>query len=193
MVLPGATLFPGALLPLHIFELRYRAMLAWCLDQQRMFCIAMMKPGIEEASSLGDFHHIAGLGLVRACVARPNGTSNLVLQGLARVRFTAFSQEKPFRIAELEELRPRPADAVQADALCARVLELCDEQRAHGLDLPAMVSDQLAQVSAPDLVSDIVAHTFLRDGARRQDVLERIEVVDRLHALIRHLSEEMPG
>src|SRR5687768_3852951 len=81
MILPEATLFPHALLPLHIFEPRYRAMLAWTLERNRVFCVAKMKAGASEASSRHCFHETAGLGLVRACVQRPDGTSDLVLQG----------------------------------------------------------------------------------------------------------------
>ena len=46
MVLPNATLFPHALLPLIIFESRYQEMLSWSLEHHRMFCIALMKPGV---------------------------------------------------------------------------------------------------------------------------------------------------
>src|SRR5437867_1685310 len=119
MVLPGAHLFPNAILPLFIFEPRYREMLAWSLDQQRMFCIAPMKPGISEARSPEDFHHIVGLGLVRACVGHEDGTSHLALQGLARVKITGFLQETPFRIAELRELRSQPVDASEGEELAA--------------------------------------------------------------------------
>ena len=69
MVLPDALLFPNSLLPLFIFEPRYREMLKWVLAEQRVFCIAQMKPGVSEAQTPDDFHQTGGLGLVRACVA----------------------------------------------------------------------------------------------------------------------------
>src|SRR4051812_18471269 len=136
MVLPEAHLFPNALLPLYIFEPRYRQMLAWSLEQHRMFCIAPMKPGITEARSLGDFHHIVGLGLVRACVGRSDGTSHLVLQGVARVRIVGFLQDAPFRIAETRELVSEPADARENETLTAKLLEVCTLLRAGGASVP---------------------------------------------------------
>ena len=136
MILPEATLFPHASMPLFIFEPRYRAMLAWAIEQHRMFCIALMKPGVEEAKSGDDFHHVAGLGLVRACVQHPDGTSHLVLQGLARVRLTDFIQEKPFRIAELREIESRPASADEGEKLSAQVLEICARYRDTALKSP---------------------------------------------------------
>src|SRR5207248_4718611 len=89
MPLPGTILFPHALLPLHIFEPRYQEMLELALSEHRMFCVALVKPPRAEWKSTGDFFHIAGVGLIRACVGSGNGTSNLILQGLRRVRFHA--------------------------------------------------------------------------------------------------------
>ena len=192
MVLPDATLFPHALMPLLIFEPRYRAMLAWVLEQQRMFCIAMMKPGITEARSEEDFHHVAGLGLVRACVQHEDGTSHLMLQGLARVRFADFVQNTPFRIAALQELVAVPVAAEEGETLSAQVLEICAHYRARGVDVPEELDRRLAQASDPGELSDVVAHAFIRDSQRRQHLLEQPDVAVRLRALIRHLTEEMP-
>src|SRR5258707_5777025 len=93
MPLPSAVLFPHALLPLYIFEPRYRKMLKHALTHHRMFCIALIKPHCAEWQSAADFFHTAGVGLIRACVEREHGTSNLILQRLERVRFTAFEQQ----------------------------------------------------------------------------------------------------
>ena len=192
MVLPETTLFPNASMPLFIFEPRYRAMLAWALEQHRMFCIALMKPGVEAAKSNDDFHHVAGLGLVRACVQHTDGTSHLVLTGLARVRLVDFIQEKPFRLAELREIECQPARADEGETLSAQVLEICAHYRARGVEIPDELDRKLAQVSDPAVLGDIVADSFVRDANRRQHILEQGNVADRLRALIRHLGEEMP-
>ena len=90
MVLPNAVLIPNALLPLRIFEPQYREMLRWCLERDRFFCVAMKKPGEADSAAL-NFMAIGGLGLVRACVGVEDGTSNLILQGLVRVKFGSFA------------------------------------------------------------------------------------------------------
>ena len=92
MVLPNTLLFPDSLLPLFIFERRYRAMLAWALENDRIVSLALLRQGRADWSTTDDFHHIAGLGLIRASVAREDGTSHLILQGMARVKFTRFVQ-----------------------------------------------------------------------------------------------------
>src|SRR5881275_1671678 len=80
MTLPNATLFPQALLPLYIFEPRYRQMLADALHSNRMFSVAMQRPGNTRETPAP----IAGLGLIRVSVGHSDGTSHLILQGLAR-------------------------------------------------------------------------------------------------------------
>jgi Lon protease-like protein len=191
MVLPNALLFPNSLLPLFIFEERYREMLRWVLAEQRVFCIATTKPGITEAATDDDFHHTGGLGLVRACVGHDDGTSHLVLQGLARVRFTGFVQETPFRIAELSELHSVPAAEADAEALTAKVLQLCAQLRASGTPVPEAFDQQLAKLDDPAVLADIVAHAFLRDPAHRQAIFDELDVAGRLRRLIELLTREM--
>lgn len=191
MVLPNATLFPHALLPLFIFEPRYRKMLEWALEHHRMFCIALMKPGIEDATHVEDFHHVAGLGLVRACVGHEDGTSHLILQGLTRVAFDEFLQETPFRMARLREVPNEPATDEEGEVLSAQVLEFCAHYQAQGAKIPETLDQQLAKVDDPAVLCDIVAHTFVRDPFRRQAVLETQRVADRLRELIKHLGDEL--
>jgi Lon protease-like protein len=71
-------------------------MLAWSLEHHRMFCIALMKPGLNDARTSDEFHHIGGLGLIRACVGHEDGTSHLILQGMVRVEMTRFRPGAPF-------------------------------------------------------------------------------------------------
>ncbi|MEY2584626.1 MAG: hypothetical protein QOD80_652, partial [Verrucomicrobiota bacterium] len=104
MPLPGALLFPNALLPLHIFEPRYQEMLELALREHRMFSVALIKPQRSQWKSTDDFFPVAGVGLIRACVGRGDGTSNLILQGLRRVRFSGFEQTAPFPVARIEPL-----------------------------------------------------------------------------------------
>ncbi|HEX8296929.1 MAG TPA: LON peptidase substrate-binding domain-containing protein [Chthoniobacteraceae bacterium] len=191
MVLPNALLFPNALLPLRIFEPRYRAMLENALEGQRMFCIALVRRGRDSWKTPEDFHDVAGLGLVRACVGHEDGTSDLVLQGIARVKLTAFTQEKPFVMAEIRELRSIAPGAYEAEALTAKLLALCAQLRTAGHQIPKSLDDQLAKIDNAEVLTDVVAQTFLQDPYRRQDVFEELRVGERLRLLIRHLSAEM--
>lgn len=191
MPLPGALLFPHALLPLYIFEPRYRAMLQRALAEHRMFCVALINPPHSDWHSPNDFRTIATVGLIRACVGRGDGTSNLILQGLQRVRFTAFPQEAPFPIANIEPLPSRSGESeVETEALGAKVLDLYAKFRGAGRQFPEKVDRYLADLQDPEMLADLMASTFISDPLRRQQLLEELSINQRLRLVIRYLRDE---
>jgi Lon protease-like protein len=191
MPLPGALLFPHALLPLFIFEERYRDMLEHALNHHRMFSVALIKPDRSEWQSPSDFFHVAGVGLIRACVGRGDGTSNLILQGLERVRFTDFEQESPFPIATIEPLESESSASVETEALAAKVLELYSKLRTKGRELPEKLDRYLSDLNDVEMLADLMASTFVNDPLRRQQVLEELVLNQRLRLLIQYLREEI--
>src|SRR3954469_20121455 len=132
MTLPNATLFPQALLPLYIFEPRYRQMLVDALDTNRMFSVAMQRPGTSRETP----SPVAGLGLIRVSVGHRDGTSHLILQGIARVELEQAVRYKPYRIQRIKPLLTPPCDNVRVDALVAKMRELLEERIGLGLPFP---------------------------------------------------------
>jgi Lon protease-like protein len=191
MPLPGSVLFPNALLPLYIFEQRYREMLEHALKRDRMFSVALIKPSCPEWHAPEDFFHLATVGLIRACVDRGDGTSNLVLQGLHRVRFTSFEQEKPFPVAKIDIVESQNNATVETEALGEKVLELYRQLKRAGRQLPPKVDRYLAQLGDPEMLADLVASTFVDDPLRRQRMLEEPSVNQRLRLLIKSLQDEI--
>ncbi len=185
MALPNALLFPHTLLPLHIFEPRYREMLAHALEHHRMFCVALTKPGS------ADVFPVAGVGLIRVCVENEDGTSNLVLQGLARVRLAEWIQETPFRIARMEEARSENPNPIEAEALGAKVLELCQQLREGGVEIPAALRQEITHIAHPEIVCDKVAGALVENPFHRQAILEEPSVSARLRLLITRLYEKL--
>jgi len=191
MPLPGAVLFPNALLPLYIFEPRYREMLEQALKRDRMFSVTLIKPSCPEWHAPEDFFHLATVGLIRACVGRGDGTSNLVLQGLHRVRFTSFEQETPFPVAKIDIVESENNATVETEALGEKVLELYRKLKRTERQLPPKVDRYLAQLGDLEMLADLVASTFVEDPLRRQRILEEPSVNQRLRLLITSLQDEI--
>jgi Lon protease-like protein len=191
MPLPGAVLFPHALLPLYIFEPRYRHMLDHALHHHRMFCVTLIKPSCVEWHEPEDFFHLATVGLIRACVGCGDGTSNLILQGLQRVRFASFEQQTPFPIAKIDVVESRGVQTVETEALGEKVLELYTKLKRDGRRLPAKVDRYLSQLNDLEMLADLVASTFINDPLRRQGVLEEIVLNQRLRLIIQYLRDEI--
>jgi Lon protease-like protein len=191
MPLPGAVLFPHALLPLYIFEPRYGEMLELALNHQRMFCVALVKPSCPDWHAPEDFFHLTTVGLIRACVGRGDGTSNLILQGLQRVRLTEFEQETPFPVARIDIVESRDATTVKTEALAEKVLELYRKLKRDERKLPARVDRYLSQLNDVEMLADLVASTFVSDPLRRQRVLEESSINQRLRLVITYLRDEI--
>ncbi|HEV2207357.1 MAG TPA: LON peptidase substrate-binding domain-containing protein [Verrucomicrobiae bacterium] len=206
MTLPNATLFPQALLPLYIFEPRYRQMLADALHSHRMFSVAMQRPGNHRETP----SPVAGLGLIRVSVAHRDGTSHLILQGLARVELEETLRYKPYRVQRIRPLRTPPCDNVKVDALLAKVRELLEERIRLGLPFPFPVMSPgkgepktpppfspkdilkyLDSIRDAEQAADLVSCAVLPGAVERQTILETVEVEARLRRLIHFLLTEI--
>ena len=207
MTLPHATLFPQALLPLYIFEPRYRQMLAETLQAGRMFSVAMQKPGRSRETP----SPIAGLGLIRVSVGHNDGTSHLILQGIARVQLCETVRYKPYRIQRIQPLASPPCKEVVIDALLAKVRELLEERVDLGINFPFPsppkvkskniepppgfspkdVLQYLDKLTDPEQVADLVSCAVLPGPVERQTILETVHLESRLKILIHFLLAEI--
>ena len=209
MTLSNATLFPQALLPLYIFEPRYRRMLADVLRTHRMFSVAMQKPGrIRETPSI-----VAGLGLVRVSVDNTDGTSHLILQGITRVELVGVVQYKPYRVHRIRPLVAAPVPGTHLDAMVATVRNLVTERIELGFPSGVPLSGKstkgkskkdgspslsaqeiicyLEKMTDPDQVADLVSCAMLSVPVERQTILETVDVEARLKHLIQFLLTDI--
>jgi ATP-dependent Lon protease len=206
MTLPHATLFPQAMLPLYIFEPRYRRMLADALESHRMFVIAMQRPGSQRESP----SKVAGLGMIRVSVQNKDGTSHLILHGLMRVQLEKTVRYKPYRMARIRPLMPERGDNVHVDALVARIRDLVSERVKMGFSFPFSINTEnaagkddttnvvtakdvvsyLERVQDPEQVADLVSCAMLAGSDQRQEILETLEIEPRLRRLIHFLMTE---
>jgi Lon protease-like protein len=202
MTLGGCTLFPQAVTPLYIFEPRYRAMLADSLEGNRLFCLAMQDP----ASSREKPRQVAGLGVIRASYTNDDGTSNVLIQGLVRVRLGRRVQTKPYRMHEFEPLIPDAKESLHIDALCSRAMDLVEARLRTAMD--GFLEKVTTPTSAPNpegtekclemlraiddaaQLADFAAASFIKDPEARQGMLETVDIEERLRRLVKHLTDE---
>jgi ATP-dependent Lon protease len=206
MILPNATLFPQALLPLYIFEPRYRRMLADSLHTHRMFAVAMQRPGSTRETPAP----VAGLGVVRVSVEHKDATSHLILQGMARVQLCEAVRYKPYRKHRIEVLSPPPCDTAAVDALVLKLRDLLERRIQLGLPFPFPVAPApdddataasgisasevlkfLGAIENPEQLADLVSCAVLPDARERQTILETVEIDTRLRRLIHFLLADL--
>lgn len=97
--------FPNTLLPLHIFEERYRDMLSDSQNSENLIAMALLKPGWDDNYyGSPEVFDVAGMGRIVSSEIFSDGRSNIVLYGLKRIRILEFTQDKPYRKARIELL-----------------------------------------------------------------------------------------
>jgi uncharacterized protein len=192
--LPKLVLFPGTSLPLHIFEPRYRDMLADTLagsaSQDRLIAVAQLKPGWETAyDARPAIYPVAGVGRITAHARNADGTYDIMLEALARVRLEELApaglRYRRAKATVLHERAPeggvKTSDISALLSLATRVATLV--KRA----LPGFVM-QAESDDTPGLLSDRIADQFVLDPAARQDLLETLDVEQRIRTVTSQLA-----
>jgi ATP-dependent Lon protease len=180
IVLPHCTFLPHGLLPLYIFEERYRQMLRHALQNDRMFCVAMQNP---RSPDPGEVMPMATAGMIRACVRNPDGTSHLLLQGLQRVRFRQWDEDSPFPLADVDWVATETRDPAccrrEAESLVQAACRLADVQG----NICQQLRDHLNSLPDPEAIADIVAYNFIRCPNLLQEIVE-CQVLDQRLELV---------
>jgi len=187
--LPDVTLFPRTLLPLHIFEARYRAMVADAVARDRRICMVRLRPGYEAGyAGKPDVFAVGGLGEIVSCERLVTGRYNLVLRGESRFRIarehpsdTLYRVVVGERIADVAPVADVTPFVERIRSTCRTLLEV--------LGRPADFLDAVfAEGQEPGVIADRVAAGVIPGADVRQELLETAEVDVRLSRLAQALD-----
>lgn len=183
--LPRVALFPRAILPLHVFEPRYRAMLADAMATHRCIAMAMVVDTEEDPPSLA---RVAGVGEVVQHEALPDGRSHILLRGLARVALDELPFVAPYRRARARVLRdqPTPVTDVERAALQAAASAFVAEVRKRDLDVDLELPEGLDMGG----LADLCAMHIVLDADVRQEALEELDVASRVRLVTGELVSQ---
>ncbi len=181
--LQDVVLFPHSTRPLHIFELRYRAMVADALEGDSIIGMILLQPGHEaEYEGRPPIFDVGCAGVIIAVEELPDGRYNIVLDGLVKFRVLSEDASRPYRLAEVEAL----PEAVSDRPLLAQRRQQLEEALlsvSPGMPLPPSDLSDEEVVDGLSLVLPL-------EPAERQELLEADGPVERALRLIRHLGGE---
>ncbi len=195
--LPDVTFFPHTLLPLHVFEARYRAMMMDTLARDRRLAVVKLRPGYEAAyAGKPAVHPVAGAGEIVSWERLASGRYNILLKGECRIR---IESERPsdtlYRVVTAQRLDDVPP-AGDVVPVLGRIRGACG-QLLRALDRPADLLDTApADGQPPGVIADRIAAAVLPDATLRQELLETLDVVNRLarvSAALEDLVNELLG
>ena len=184
--LPNVVLFPNVFLPLHIFEPRYRAMVADALAGDRIIGMILLKPGYEaDYEGRPPIYAVGCAGVITHAEAQPDGRYNIVLRGLEKYRIVSEDESKPYRLANIEVLTEMTPEADKAELRRHRqrleaLLAAAVERAGSEPRFPPAVPDE-------DLVNALAQYIEL-DPLERQALLERDGILARCRGLVELLE-----
>lgn len=198
--LPEAHLFPGALLPLHVFEPRYRALTRDCLATSKRMAVALLEPGYEaDYEGRPPIRRVCGVGEILQSRHHPDGRYDVVLRGLGRARIVEeLPPHQPYRLVRavrLDDAPPGASLSVGHKSLLALCDRLATVLPSGGDTLRALAR----QEPDPAAASDVIAAALVTESDERQLLLESLDPaarLDRLAAIVAALVgrfQTLPG
>ena len=184
--LPNVVLFPNVFLPLHIFEPRYRAMVADALRGDRIIGMTLLRPGFEkDYDGRPAVYPIGCAGLITHSEPMPDGRFNIVLRGMEKFRIAGEDDSRAYRMAHIDAISEPVADADRTEIRQRRqrletVLAATIERSSGEPRFPPAVPDE-------DLVNALAQYLPL-EPLERQALLERDGIAARCRGLIELLE-----
>ena len=191
--LPNVILFPGAVLPLHIFEERYKTMTADALAGDRLIAMALLRPGWEK-----DYHlrpaiePIVCIGTIARWEQIEDGTYNFLLHGKTRARILSEKNSSPYRVAHLEPLRENPVPEDQLADMRRRLIDMFASEPLASQPLTGQLNKIINSSMPTGVVADLIAFHALNAIALKQSLLAETDVVKRVAKVISALAAALP-
>jgi Lon protease-like protein len=192
--LPNVVLFPHLMMPLHIFEPRYRQMTADALAGDRFIAMALLQPGWEsEYESRPPIHSVACLGRIQSDQRLPDGRYNIQLRGLTRVSvLQEVENAKLYRSAKVEILQEQlvstSIDKILRSKLLQSVPRWSQDQGPGAEVFPKVIESNLPL----GIVCDVLGFSLPLSVEFKQELLEELNVASRVQLLLDHLENNSP-
>jgi len=171
--LPTLVLFPHTVAPLHIFEPRYRAMVADALKGDRLIAMALLKPGWEkDYEGAPPVHDVVGVGRILRDERTEDGRYNILLEGLTRARIEELLPPNPYRRAKVRVLSESPAQPTPGlEKVRLGLLAVYASLLSPGPPAPARLETHMSLGTICDLLAAILDV----EVAEKQAILEELE------------------
>lgn len=191
--LPNVVLFPRAVLPLHIFEPRYRRMTADALTGGKRIAMALLKEGWQQQyHGRPAIEPVVCVGRVIAHEMLDDGRYNLLLQGECRARVLQEDFDLAYRRAELERLDESPVFDVDLQQARDTLRDVVNHSRLRATDLGRELVRVIDSAIPTADLADVCAFSLLEDCAVKQRLLEDLDVRHRVDCAVRALREVYP-
>ncbi|MGC9346887.1 MAG: endopeptidase La [Anaerolineae bacterium] len=153
--------------------------------------IAQRDDHMETYPSAQDLYNVGTEVVIARSIRLPDGTTSAIAQGVSRVRVLEYVQERPYLIATVESLPEPIEDNALMEALTRAVLTMFEKVVQLNQTLPEEAYVYAMNVDAPPQLADVIAQIISLDTEARQELLETLNVAERLQRISAHLAREL--
>lgn len=183
--LPNVVLFPHAVLPLHVFEQRYKEMTADALQGARHIAMALLRPGWEKCyHGKPAIEPVVCVGTILTHERLPDGRYNFLLQGTTRAKIKREFGDRPYRLAELQPLPEEPVDEAELTGERERLAMAFHDPRLRSTGIGRKFQQMLDGTIPLAVIADLVAFNFLDDVCLKQSLLADCDVRRRIARVV---------
>jgi uncharacterized protein len=188
--LANCVLLPGGLLPLHVFEPRYRELTRDCLAGHQLMGVARLRPGYETTYyGRPPVYEKCGVGRIICSEELPDGRFALLLRGVARAEIAReLPSNRNYRVVEARAIDDTKYDVQDASGQHRRLIQLCDRLADVIEKGGSQLRDLVRSFETPGACADAVAAALVMDADARQELLEACDPVVRLQRTLGHVS-----
>ncbi len=186
--LPNLVLFPNVVLPLHIFEDRYKQMINSCIDSVEAFGLIQLREGAQEETEQ-TIHRVGTTARIVEVERLDGGRMNILCHGVSRFRVLRFIESEPFWKGKVEIFEVDPGDDECLGPLADEVAALYRKAFDLGVQLNAVSAADLQLPGAPIELSFMVSYVLDIPPEQKQKLLELKSTEKRLRELVTHVDD----
>jgi Lon protease-like protein len=185
--LQNLVLFPNIVVPLHIFEERYKSMINTCIDSDTAFGIVLLRGGAEEEND-ETIHRVGVTAKVIEVERLDDGRMNILCEGEIRFRIFRFTQQTPYWKGSVSFFEDGEAYR-EIESFYDQVAELYRKVGELGGKVSGAERSELVLPESPVDLSFMVSYVLDIDYEEKQKLLEMTSTAERLRVLVSHLTD----
>jgi ATP-dependent Lon protease len=186
-----SVLYPKMILPLMVSQERLIKLIDAALVSNKLVGLAAIRN--KEASEVkpGDLYEVGCSAYILKMLKMPNNSIRLLIQGVARIRLTEFTQEEPFIRAKVTALQDHGEKTTESQALLVGVKGIFQKYVEMAPNLPAELAIMSMNLEDPGVLADLIASSLNLSLEDKQSILEILDVNQRLGKVNVLLNKEL--
>ena len=189
--LRNAVLFPGIVAPLNLGRAQSIAAAQAAARADRPIGVVLQKDQTVDEPRSEHLHQIGTVAEILRYVTTPDGTHHIVSRGQRRFRVLEYLPGYPFLVARVDEISEADVYSTEVAARMHQLRERAREAISLLPNVPAEIGNVIEQTKSPSTLADFIANVSDLTPTQKQDILETLDVSERLDKVLRYLAQQI--